>query len=261
MPDTLEQYDAIFTDLRFFKGIDDSFFIAKELQKLSNFLIAKGKLYIEIAQNTIYEWGPKIYSEYPLFRDLSGSIEFTAWALSVQTPDKIIGVKGSFTEEINLLRNNEEWQLVGYMGVDGTDLGIILKTNTINDLAWGYEKENRKVVYHDPFVTEHYALFLDMVICNYFELCQPLAVEPTTDITAPSLTYAIETREIKYQNATSSHRPITISVYNLLGAKVFEAKADGNTLVLPESLSAGCYIIKALEDGNVNPVEKKIVVY
>jgi hypothetical protein len=226
LPDSLENYDAIFTDLRFFED-DDSLFIAKELEKLSKYLVVVGKLYIELTgQTTAYRFsGNGSYPEYPPFQELVGA-EYGIGSILIMGIQRIYGVKGYFTEGMNYhwdgdpLEVNSSAQLF----VSG-DVTRIIETNASATLVWQHEKNNQKVIFHWPIVMEHYDEFIGRTICNYYGLCTPLAI-PTarndhSGFSISSATYNSESTEISFHYELSNIEPLVISVFNVLGERIY----------------------------------------
>ncbi|HEY6172296.1 MAG TPA: hypothetical protein VIX80_08570 [Candidatus Kapabacteria bacterium] len=226
-PDSLEKYDAIFTDLRFFQGADNGSFIVNELEKLSEYLLTVGKLYIEISDNTIYQWGQNIYEEHQQFRELTGSIRFMPTAGQIMGMYNIWGDSATFSEGLHVKRNSNPLEdLGGYMGVSGEELDPVLSTDGTYgvEMAWKHEKNNQKVVFHDPIVIEHYNTFLGYVACNYFNLCTPLSVENASvpssfRVTNPS--YIRDRNELLFTYQSPAVTKFDISVYNVLGERVY----------------------------------------
>jgi len=253
-PDSLEQYDAIFTDMRFYET-DPRSFTYGELEKLSNYLDKVGKLYIEINNNSLGIW---YMYDYPAFYERIGYLGNVPGDIAPQGISEINGVQGFFTEGLHITRTADSADVRSQVGVIG-DVSTVLVANTTPpvNLAMQHDKENRKVVYHWPLVLEHYNEFLGRVICNYFGLCEPLAVSRSNQSeTELSVAYDPVSNKLIVENAG---RFSTLALYNTLGVKVFESNIFERMVELPNELPAGNYFVVAAGAGRIST--KGIIVW
>jgi hypothetical protein len=259
-PDTLATYDAIFTDLYFYDG-GDSLFIASELEKLTRYLSGDGKLYIQVTLHSAFyrkfAWDdPPPYSEYPPFREFVGLTQFGVAFSEIHGLENIEGIPGYFTDGLLYIRktNPAEFNAPEILSLEGVT--EILKAEDY-PIGWQYEKEGAKVVWHWPIVEDHYDEFIGRVICNYFGLCEPLAVGKSNRSEKEfSVAYDPLSNNLIVENADGFS---TLVIYNTLGIKVFESDISERTIELPNELAAGNYFVVATGVGRVST--KGIIVW
>lgn len=255
LPDSLAQYDAIFTDLRF-SDDDDSATIKNEIEKLSHFLLSKGRLYIELSLYTLHQ--SKFDSG---FYALAGVNDIAGASMSITGISQVNGVGGSFTHGLHYTRstNPTEENALSILMLNGDLLTVLTADGLSYDpiLAWQHEKENRKVVWHWPIVQEHYEEFLGRVICNYFGLCEPLGVEEREQSEgAFSVAYDPTSNRLILQNVDEFS---TLEMYNLLGVKLFERKISERVIELPHGLLSGNYFV--VVRGTNKVIAKPVIVW
>jgi hypothetical protein len=249
LPDALNTYDAIFIDLRFYGG-DDSVLVAKELAKLSTFLLEKGKLYIEISSSSSLR-----QNEVPdtFFLRLTGLSEVYSASAVIMGVDRVQGVQSRFTAPIDyyiktnpLVENAPE-----ILFLEGElDTVLIAGSNYAPVIGWQHEGENRKVVWHWPIVSDHYEEFIGRVVCDYFGLCEPLKDVAVSEVNeAFSVEYDIAGRKISISGLQEYTQ---LALYTTLGVKLFERTIFELTVELPNELRAGNYFVVATGTGRIN---------
>jgi hypothetical protein len=256
LPDSLNTYDAIFIDLWFY-GDDDSALVSEELTKLSTFLLEKGKLYIEISSSSGLR-----QDELPdtTFLRLTGLSEVYSAAAVITGVDGVQGVQSKFTEPIDyhIQTNPTVENAPEILFLEG-ELDSVLIAGSHYDpvIAWQHEKENRKIIWHWPIVSDHYEEFIARVVCNYFGLCEPLAVgKPNRSPKEFSIAYDPVSCKLIVENADGFS---TLAIYNTLGVKVFESDISERTIELPNELPAGNYFVVATGVGRLST--KGIIVW
>ena len=265
LPDSLGKYDAIFTDLRFFDQ-DDTLLIADELKKLSQHLVSVGNLYVEVTVGITYKYGiagHHAYDEYPQFKELTGVSDFGVGSSEIHGIKTIQGVSGYFTEGINIIRNTNPSEFnSSYMFFIHGDLSVILQGDG-RSLAWQHQKNNQKVVFHWPIVSEHYNEFIGRLVCNFFALCTPLIAEqPNIPQKKSRIIYDFLNHKVIY-TCVEGEDIRHVFIYSILGSKVSEITIDigSGEVAIPKSIPSGSYIVVLADAEEHQLLAQPIVIY
>lgn len=92
LPDSLEEFDAVFTDLRFFEE-DDSMLVASETKKISTYMQTKGNLYIEVS-----DFSTRQFPTDSTFYMLVGLPKFSYASQVLKGVEEVVGIEGQFTD-------------------------------------------------------------------------------------------------------------------------------------------------------------------
>ena len=240
LPDALNIYDAIFIDLQFYGG-DDSVIVAKELAKLSGFLLEKGKVYIEISSSSL--WHDLIDTS---FLRLTGLLDMYSAAAVIKGIDHVQGVPSRFTAAIDYhIKTNPTVENAPEILFLEGELDTVLTAggNFVPVLGWQHEKENRKVIWHWPIVSDHYEEFIGRVVCDYFGLCDPLVVTRSQTITC-RISFDPMSNSINIENASPS---ASVELYSVLGVKLLNTQVGSGVVKVPD-LPRGSYFV-VVRDG------------
>jgi hypothetical protein len=247
IPDSLDRYDAIFTELREDVG-EDSAMQLRRFDLLTRYLQHGGRVYFD-CRNV---FGMNV-SIYPTLDSILGVIQPIIFQTDLGDIYEIDGVTGAFTEGLHISRKAKQLGSgpSGPIFISRNAKSVLTVHGVLGggtSVAWNRDTLGARIILDLPTVRESYDQFMGRVICNYFGLCEPLAVQAPVSSETSSITYG-SSGHVLITRISALSEAQHICVYSILGNKVFaqSLRPDQTEVGLPASLPNGAYVAVVLD--------------